>query len=160
MSAVTSPLAIYSLCLESQEGNNKDSVLSERRAARLSSDGDRALKADAHAADFHRGFPVVHSFANKGHQGHNSHHMWRVPRNPLCLLRLRRSLSPLITASRVHTRAPAPKSILSVLKRSTGKVLEAFEPCEHRGMDLAAVGGGGTNRYTGDPEIQSKGGGV
>lgn len=43
-----------------------------------------------------------------------------------------------------------------------GKVLEAFEPCERRGKDLAAVGGGRGRRagIQGNPEIQSKGGGV
>lgn len=113
----------------------------------------------------------MRSLGNKGHRGHNSHHMWRVPRNSLqCLplLRLHRSLSPLITTRRFHTRAQALKSTLSVLKRSTGKVLEAFKPCERRGKGLAAarflVGSGGWGgeqvRIQRDPEIHSKGGGV
>lgn len=89
--------------------------------------------------DFHLGLQVARSFGNKGHRGHNLHHMWKVPRNSLqclLLLRLHCSLSPLITASRFHTRAQALKSTLSVRKRSTGK---AFEPCEHRGKGLTAA---------------------
>lgn len=108
----------------------------------------------------------VHSVI-KGHQGHNSHHMWRVPRNALQRqppLRPRRSVSPLITAGRFRTRARAlgKKQFISAERKRCyffGDVFESFEPAsavETVWQPHASRWGGGKQVYTGSRNTEKR----